>query len=63
MTEKPDRQGGAARRPYHSPALRRVSLVPNEAVLASCKTATVQGPQGASLKCTGVPSLCSHDGS
>ena len=52
-----------ARRPYEAPRLRRVSLVPDEAVLASCKTATTQGPLGASDKCTGIPTMCSHDGS
>jgi hypothetical protein len=52
-----------ARRPYRAPELRRVNLVPDEAVLASCKNASVQGPQGASIKCTGIPSLCSRDAS
>ena len=52
-----------ARRPYRAPELRRVSLVPDEAVLASCKTAVTQGPLGASEKCTGTPALCSHSGS
>jgi hypothetical protein len=56
-------QGPRARRPYRAPELRRVSLVPDEAVLASCKNASVQGPQGASIKCTGIPSLCSRDAS
>ena len=63
MTRNPERPGAPARRPYHPPQLQRVSLVPDEAVLASCKTATVQGPLGASAKCTGAPALCSHDGS
>ena len=55
--------GPRARRPYQTPQLRRVALVPDEAVLASCKNASVQGPQGASIKCTGAPSLCSRDAS
>ncbi len=63
MTRSPEKPGAPARRSYHPPQLQRVSLVPDEAVLASCKTATVQGPLGASAKCTGTPSLCSHDGS
>lgn len=55
--------GAPARRPYQPPQLRRVSLVPDEAVLASCKNASTQGPAGASIKCTGAPSICSHNGS
>jgi len=63
MSRHDDTQGPRARRPYRAPELRRVSLVPDEAVLASCKNASVQGPQGASIKCTGSPSLCSRDAS
>lgn len=63
MSRHDDTTGPRARRPYRTPELRRVSLVPDEAVLASCKNASVQGPQGASLKCTGSPSLCSRDAS
>ena len=63
MSRHDDTPGPRARRPYRTPELRRVSLVPDEAVLASCKNASVQGPQGASLKCTGSPSLCSRDAS
>ena len=63
MTRTPDKPGAPARRLYQPPQLRRVSLVPDEAVLASCKNASVQGPQGASAKCTGSPSLCSRDAS
>ncbi|HYV18137.1 MAG TPA: hypothetical protein VFC25_03800 [Verrucomicrobiae bacterium] len=53
----------SSRRAYQPPRLTRVHLVPDEAVLASCKTATTQGPLGASAKCTGTPALCSHSGS
>ena len=53
----------SSRRAYQPPRLTRVQLVPDEAVLASCKTATTQGPLGASEKCTGIPALCSHSGS
>lgn len=63
MTRERSTPRANARRPYQPPQLRRVSLVPDEAVLASCKNASTQGPQGASLKCTGSPSLCSHNGS
>jgi hypothetical protein len=63
MTRTPEKSGAPVRRSYRPPQLQRVSLVPDEAVLASCKTATVQGPLGASAKCTGAPTLCSHNGS
>lgn len=63
MSRNPDSRAPGQRRPYATPQLRRVSLVPDEAVLASCKNASVQGPQGASIKCTGIPSLCSRDAS
>jgi len=63
MSPKPARPDPSARRAYQPPRLTRVHLVPDEAVLASCKTATTQGPLGASAKCTGIPALCSHSGS
>jgi hypothetical protein len=63
MSRHPETPGPRARRPYRTPTLRRVHLVPDEAVLASCKNASTQGPQGASVKCTGIPSLCSRDAS
>ncbi|HKQ97580.1 MAG TPA: hypothetical protein VJV75_06885 [Candidatus Polarisedimenticolia bacterium] len=63
MSRPHDDRGPHGKRPYSTPQLRRVSLVPDEAVLASCKNASVQGPQGASIKCTGTPSLCSRDAS
>ena len=63
MTRERSQAAAPPRRPYQAPLLRRVSLVPDEAVLASCKTDSTQGPQGASLKCTGAPALCSHNGS
>jgi hypothetical protein len=63
MTSQNGRPGTAPRRPYTPPELGRVSLVPEEAVLASCKNASTQGPQGASFKCTGAPTMCSHNGS
>jgi hypothetical protein len=60
---KPPPPDPSSRRAYHSPRLTRVHLVPEEAVLASCKTTVTQGPLGASEKCTGTPALCSHSGS
>jgi len=63
MSPKPHDPVAPARRAYAPPRLTRVHLVPDEAVLASCKTTTTQGPLGASLKCTGTPALCSHSGS
>ena len=63
MTHTPRSTLSAGRRAYSPPTLERVSLVPDEAVLATCKNTTTQGPGGASAKCTGAPPVCSHDGS
>lgn len=63
MMLKPRSTPAAGRQPYARPRLQRVSLVPDEAVLATCKNTTTQGPAGASAKCTGAPPVCSHDGS
>lgn len=63
MSPKPHTPDLSPRRAYQPPRLTRVQLVPDEAVLASCKTASTQGPLGASAKCTGTPALCSHSGS
>jgi hypothetical protein len=63
MTNHDDsRRGHAARRPYESPSLRRVRLVPDEAVLASCKNQSVAGPSGPIGKCA-VTAMCSHNAS
>ena len=51
------------RRAYRPPRLTRVQLIPDEAVLASCKNAATAGPFGAAKKCSGPPALCSHSGS
>lgn len=53
----------AARRAYEAPSLRRVRLVPDEAVLASCKNNTTAGPAGPVQKCAGTPAVCSHNAS
>jgi len=51
-------QGSNARRAYVAPQLRRVRLVPEEAVLASCKNQTTSGPTGHVGKCIAEPSVC-----
>lgn len=57
------RTGDAARRAYEAPRLQRVRLVPDEAVLASCKSTTTAGPAGPVGKCAANPALCSHNAS
>jgi len=52
-----------ARRRYERPELKRVRLVPDEAVLASCKTNSIPGPSGPIGKCASNPAICSHNGS
>jgi hypothetical protein len=51
------------RRPYAAPDLQRVRLVPDEAVLASCKNNATAGPAGPVQKCAGNPAICSHNAS
>jgi hypothetical protein len=51
------------RRVYESPRLRRVRLVPDEAVLASCKNNSTPGPAGPIQKCAGGPPTCWHNAS
>jgi len=51
------------RRAYETPRLRRVRLVPDEAVLASCKNSTIPGPAGPIQKCAGGPPTCWHNAS
>ena len=53
----------AVRRAYEVPSLRRVRLVPDEAVLASCKNNATAGPAGPIQKCTTNPAVCSHNAS
>jgi hypothetical protein len=53
----------AARRTYEPPQLRRVRLVPDEAVLASCKNNQTSGPTGLAGKCVGSPSSCFNNAS
>jgi len=51
----------ARRKPYVKPEIMRVELRAEEAVLGSCKSATVTGPTGAT--CTDIISTCSTTGS
>ena len=62
---KRDNRGtsGGSRRPYEPPLLRRVRLVPDEAVLASCKNNATAGPAGPIQKCATNPAICSHSAS
>jgi hypothetical protein len=50
---KPDETG--TRKPYIKPQLTRVTLRPEEAVLAACKNSTTGGPKQASCA---VPGGC-----
>lgn len=63
MKDHEDAQRSAARRPYEPPQLRRVRLVPDEAVLASCKNSATSGPTGLAGKCVGSPSTCFNNAS
>ena len=54
--------GPARRRRYETPRLQRIRLVPDEAVLASCKNQSTAGPAGPIGKCA-VTSACSHNAS
>ena len=58
-----DTRQAVKRRPYRAPELQRVRLVPDEAVLASCKSNVTAGPAGPVQKCAGIPSVCSHNAS
>ena len=60
----PDDKGCRGQRPaYEAPVLRRVRLVPDEAVLASCKNNDIPGPLGPIQKCAGNPPICWHSAS
>lgn len=63
MRRKNPRQSEPLRKNYVAPELTRVRLVPDEAVLASCKNGATAGPAGAAKKCAGAPGLCSHNAS
>ena len=63
MSRNKARNEGGGRRAYETPALRRVRLVPDEAVLASCKNNATAGPAGPIQKCATNPAVCSHSAS
>ena len=42
-----------ARKPYQAPAITRISLRPEEAVLGHCKNSTSTGPVGGNCATTG----------
>ena len=59
MNEKPEQEVQQPKKPYTKPALKKVPLRPEEAVLAFCKSSTSAGPlQGA----CNIPSACSTQG-
>jgi hypothetical protein len=51
MAEKKDREV-RVKKPYTKPRVKRVILVPEEAVLGGCKTASVSGPATANCGTT-----------
>jgi hypothetical protein len=63
MKREISRSRSGPRRTYQPPQLTRVRLVPDEAVLASCKNNATAGPAGPAKKCAGAPPLCSHNAS
>ncbi len=63
MSRNKTRNEAAGRRTYETPALKRVRLVPDEAVLASCKNNATAGPAGPIQKCATNPAVCSHSAS
>lgn len=63
MSRSATRNEPGGRRRYEAPALRRVRLVPDEAVLASCKNNNTAGPAGPIQKCATNPAVCSHSAS
>jgi hypothetical protein len=57
MSATPGREKNKAKRSYAKPAMKRVHLKPEEAVLGGCKTSDTSGPTHPS-KCN-VPIACS----
>jgi hypothetical protein len=55
MSETPGREKGRARKIYSRPAVKKVHLKPEEAVLGGCKTANTKGP--AHARCN-TPTPC-----
>jgi hypothetical protein len=44
VKEKPESDVGAAKKPYTKPAVAKVPLAPEEAVLGACKSPSARGP-------------------
>ncbi len=63
MSRETRRPAVPVRRPYQAPQLQRVRLVPDEAVLASCKNNSTAGPTSLAGKCIGSPSTCFQNAS
>ncbi len=63
MTDSEHMNRAPGRKTYETPCLRRVRLVPDEAVLASCKNNATAGPAGPIQKCAGGPPTCWHNAS
>ena len=58
-----DEVAGGQKRHYKTPQLTRVRLVPDEAVLTSCKNNATVGPTGSAKECAGPPAPWSHNAS
>ncbi|HEU4401013.1 MAG TPA: hypothetical protein VFT43_02795 [Candidatus Polarisedimenticolia bacterium] len=63
MSREQHGRGASPRRSYQPPQLQKVRLIPDEAVLASCKNNATAGPAGPIQKCATNPAVCSHSAS
>jgi hypothetical protein len=63
MNDRDETPAPGMPRAYEPPRLSRVHLVPDEAVLASCKNSVTAGPTGLAGKCVGSPSTCFNNAS
>jgi hypothetical protein len=61
MSATPGPEKKKAKRSYAKPAMKRVHLKPEEAVLGACKSSTQYGPVTSGCGASGVP--CSAIGS
>jgi hypothetical protein len=55
MSATPGRGKAEARKAYAKPAVKRVHLKPEEAVLGGCKSATSYGPIASGCSISGAP--------
>ena len=62
MKEESAKETNSGKRPYTKPAVAKVPLIPEEAVLAACKSGTARGP-GQSPRCNKKLPVCSSIGS